>query len=319
MRPVRIVDYFAGAGGFTEGATQAGATVVCAINHWPVAVAAHAANHPHITHHCEDLTRFDPRRLPTFDVLVGGFACQGFGDAKGSGNRKRTKVKKTAEDLQAKWDADRATAWSVIDCAEIRRPRGIIVENIPKFLRWTLFPRWLGCLEDLGYGVRVQVVNGARWVAQDRPRVIITAVHKGEAPAVAEPDAPETPISSVIDFGAGDWTPVEGHVPATLARVARGRAAFGDRFVMPYNGSGSGLTGRSLDRPIGTITSADRWGVVDGDRMRMLRVEEIRAAMGFRADYQLPPQRDRATALLGNAIIPAKARAAVSAMMKAVA
>lgn len=51
-----------------------------------------------------------------------------------------------------------------------------------------------------------------------------------------------------------------------------------ERFVMPYNGSGSGLTGRSLARPLGTVTAADRWAVVDGDRMRMLSIRELRAA-----------------------------------------
>jgi site-specific DNA-cytosine methylase len=39
---LRVVDYFAGLGGFTLGATRAGARVVRAIDHWPVAVRLHA-------------------------------------------------------------------------------------------------------------------------------------------------------------------------------------------------------------------------------------------------------------------------------------
>ena len=60
---MRVVDYFAGAGGFTLGAQLAGCEVVQAINHNPVAVDCHARNHPDVRHACEDLTRFDPRRL----------------------------------------------------------------------------------------------------------------------------------------------------------------------------------------------------------------------------------------------------------------
>ena len=59
----RVVDYFAGAGGFTLGAVAAGCTVVAAVNHWRLAVDTHARNHPTTDHRCEDLTRFDPRRL----------------------------------------------------------------------------------------------------------------------------------------------------------------------------------------------------------------------------------------------------------------
>lgn len=43
---MKAIDLFAGWGGFTLGAEQAGATVVWAGNHWPLAVEAHAQNHP---------------------------------------------------------------------------------------------------------------------------------------------------------------------------------------------------------------------------------------------------------------------------------
>ena len=39
---MRVVDYFAGAGGFTLGAQLAGCTVVAAVNHWRLAVDTHA-------------------------------------------------------------------------------------------------------------------------------------------------------------------------------------------------------------------------------------------------------------------------------------
>ena len=51
----RAIDLFAGAGGFTLGATRAGVDVVWAANHWKDAVAVHANNHPTIAHECQDL------------------------------------------------------------------------------------------------------------------------------------------------------------------------------------------------------------------------------------------------------------------------
>lgn len=315
----RVVDYFAGLGGFTLGATRAGASVVHAINHWPVAVEYHARNHPGVRHDCEDLCRYNPARLADFDILVAGFACQGHSVAKGSENRRRTKVSRAPGELAAKWDDDRATAWAVVDCLEVRRPRAFVGENVPRFLKWSLFPVWCDALTRLGYKPRVQVCDPAQWgAAQSRPRVIVTAVRGKEAPAVEPPRGVQPqPIGDLIRWDEGEWTPVAKKVEATRARVARGRAAFGRRFVMPYNGSGSGLTGRSLDRPIGTITAADRWAVVDGDHMRMLLVTEYLEAAGFPANYVVPPRREDATKAIGNALDPRLAKAGVRAVMEA--
>ncbi|MNT18343.1 DNA cytosine methyltransferase [Cupriavidus necator] len=86
---------------------------------------------------------------------------------------------------------------------------------------------------------------------------------------------------------------------------------------MPYYGSGSGTTGRSLDRPIGTITTLDRWAVVDGDRIRMLSADECRAAMGFPREYKLRSQHKTAVHMLGNAVCPPVARDIINAIMEA--
>ena len=56
---MKAIDLFAGGGGFTEGAEQAGCEVVLAANHWPAAVATHAANHPRAKHVCQDLQQAD--------------------------------------------------------------------------------------------------------------------------------------------------------------------------------------------------------------------------------------------------------------------
>ena len=45
----------------------------------------------------------------------------------------------------------------------------------------------------------------------------------------------------------------------------------GERLIMPYYGNGSGLTGRDINRPIGTIATLDpgrRWPYADAQRRR---------------------------------------------------
>lgn len=118
---------------------------------------------------------------------------------------------------------------------------------------------------------------------------------------------------------AFEWSPIErpGRSANTLVRIRAGRQRFGDRFVAPYYGSGSGETGRCLQRPLGTITTRDRWSVIDGDRMRMLSIPETKAAMGFPADYLLPANRREAMHLLGNAVCPPVACDVINAIRRA--
>lgn len=95
----------------------------------------------------------------------------------------------------------------------------------------------------------------------------------------------------------------------TLAKLAEGRRRLGDRFLLPYYGAS---VARSADLPIGALTTRDRYAVVDGDRVRMLTVDEQRAFMGFPERYALPAQRRLATHLLGNAVCPPVMQAVVA-------
>jgi DNA (cytosine-5)-methyltransferase 1 len=57
--------------------------------------------------------------------------------------------------------------------------------------------------------------------------------------------------------------------------------------------------------------------VVDGDRMRMLTVEEALAFQGFPRTYKVPQKREDWTQAVGNAIPPVLAEAAMAAVMEA--
>jgi DNA (cytosine-5)-methyltransferase 1 len=292
------VDLFAGAGGWTEGARQAGIDVTVCANHWPLAVETHSANHPDTVHLCQDVSLIDATSLPAHDLLIASPACQGHSLARGK--------------ERPHHDGGRSTAWAVVDIAEVCRPRLLAVENVPEFVRWPLFDLWRQALERLGYGLTLNVLDAADFgVAQNRRRLFILGELDGQAPEIEPPQLPTVPASSVVDFNRGSWTPIRkpGRAPATIRRIETARAqGMGKRFLAPYYGSGSGLTGRSLDRPLGTVTTRDRYAVIDGDRMRMLTVEEYKAAMGFPEDYYLAGNRGQQIFQLGNAVCPPVAR-----------
>jgi DNA (cytosine-5)-methyltransferase 1 len=287
---LKAVDLFAGSGGFTIGARLAGVEVLWAANHWPLAVQCHAENHPDVAHLCQDLQQADWTQVPDCDLVLASPCCQGHTDARGKD--------------QPHHDASRATAWAVVSCCEIKRPVAFIVENVPEFLRWSLFPAWRQAMETLGYHLTTAVLDAADvGVPQHRERLFIVGSLRGSI-RIAPGTSAHVPVREII--GEARWSPINkrGRAEATLARIAAGRERFGRRFVMPYYKSGSGLTGRSLDRPLGTVTTVDRWALVDGDRMRMLSVEEYRRAMSFPDDYKLPRTKREAVKLLGNAVPP---------------
>lgn len=285
------VDLFAGAGGFTTGAIQGGARVVWAANHWPDAVRVHAANHPHVIHACQDLHQCDWTRVPPHDLLLASPACQGHSRARGADRPHH--------------DACRSTAWAVVSCAEAHRPHVLVVENVPEFARWTLYPAWCDALHRLGYHLVPHILDAADLgVPQHRRRLYIIGSRsrsQQSALRIPDPGIPHTPARAVITDD-GTWSPVRTKCPRTRARVATGRRQHGQQFLVAYYGNEKG--GRSLDRPLGTVTTRDRYAIVHGDRMRMLTVSEYRAAMGFPSTYQLPPNRRLATHLLGNAVCP---------------
>ena len=304
---MRAIDLFAGLGGSSTGAVMAGANVVWAANHWPEAVDFHKANHPSTLHVCQDLNQADWSLVPKHDIMLASPCCQGHSKARGKnyGNPQH--------------DASRMTAWAVPDAAEFLGTEAIIVENVEEFLEWKGYPAWEAAMRALGYALSVNIVDCADLgVPQNRIRMFIVCTKSKNPIQLKLPKLPHIAAETFIDFNAGSWSLVDkpNRAPATLARVKNGRKRFGDRFLMPYYGSGSGLTGRSLARPIGTITTRARWAIVDGDRMRMITGDENMLAMSFPEDYIKPKTQELINHMAGNAVPPIAMYQIINAVQK---
>ncbi len=306
---MKAVDLFAGFGGFTLGAERAGARVVWASNHWPLAVRAHAANHPHTEHTCQDLRQADWRDLPAYDLLLASPACQGHTEAA-QPQRKRL------AHVASQHATERATAWAVVDCVEVTRPRALIVENVLPFRRWELFDLWCEALRRFGYTLDVRVETASHHgVPQRRRRLIVVGLRNGRTIAPT-PRAAEPAFGPCVEWDAGEWRPLSAMAPGARDRLAKGRARLGARFIGQHV---TGHPGVPLHEPIRTITCADQWFIVDGHQYRPLTVRETARAMGFPDDYRWPDDATREQAIdgLGNAVCPPKATAIVRAVMEA--
>ena len=305
---MKAIDLFAGAGGFSTGAVMAGCMVLWAANHWQAAVDIHSANHPDAQHACQDLHQANWSLVPGHDLLLAAPCCQGHSPARGKANG------------NPQHDASRSTAWAVVDAVEAHKPHAFIVENVPEFLKWALYPAWAMAMEALGYSLSPHIVNAAdHGVPQSRVRLFIVAT-RSKAPIKLQLDQQEhVPATSFINFEGGNWSPIRKplRAQATLNRIFQGRRDLQcGRFLTAYYGNERG--GRSIHRPIGTITTRDRWAVIKGNQMRMLSTQECRAAMGFPTDYLLPKTHREAVHLLGNAVCPPVARDVIKALKAAI-
>jgi len=300
---MNFADLFAGLGGFTTAGKMAGLTQVWSANHWQEAVAWHYLNHPEVRPACQDLQQANFNEVPDIDLLLASPCCQGHTNAKGR--------------EAAYHDASRATAWAVVAAIEAKRPRAALVENVPEFLKWALYPAWKLAMEALGYAVSPHISDAADFgVPQNRVRVFIALTRSKNPISLKFRHVEHVPIDSVLDWEYAKWSDVEkpGRSQATLDRLRSGRARHGDRFVAPFYSSGSGKTGRSVHRPLGTVTTKDRWLVVKGDKCRILNRFEARDAMGFPADTKLPDNHKLALHLLGNAVCPPQGAGVIEAL-----
>ena len=311
------VDLFAGCGGFTESAEEAEIEVGWAANHNEMAVEYHAANYPRAIHVCQDLEQANFHDTPSHWLLLASPACQGNSKAStrgGTGKRGSA----------PKHDADRATAWAVITCAEVHRPELVIVENVIQICDWVLFAAWCQAWEALGYQIHKVVLDAADFgVPQNRIRVFLvmsrtplpSLYNMIDAHRVAHVGA-----SSFVDVEGGDgWESVWSKPSGVRARIAKARRKIPKGPFLTQHTTGH--PGRSLARPIGTITTKHQWAIVKrsrhGDVMRMLNGREHALAQTFRPDFMIPDEVSHAVRLVGNAVPPKLGSVVIRSVLEA--
>jgi DNA (cytosine-5)-methyltransferase 1 len=313
---LRGLDIFCGAGGSSAGARAAGIDLAAGIDMCPVATETYQANFPGATVLTDRLERVDlsklKRRIGSIDLLLASPECTNHTCAKGAAPRD---------------EGSRATAMLVVEYARAFRPRWLVLENVVHMRPWSRYGELKRELESLGYKLREQVLDASDFgVAQSRRRLFLVGDRKQE-PNVKPPTrrGRRRTVKSILD-PAGTWSTSrlfsDGRAQGTLERAERAFDVLGkeSRFLLVYYGSDGSGGWQPLDRPLRTITTVDRFALVEPDNgsptMRMLQVPELKRAMGFSDSYELPTgsRRDRIR-LLGNGVCPPVMEAVVSRLI----
>lgn len=177
LNGARFLDVFAGIGGFHQALVGLGATCAGAVEIDPAARETYLANHGTGFPFYVDVQHVRAEALSDFDILCGGFPCQSFSIA-GDG-----------EGYQAIGKG--GLFFELVRIAKAKRPKQIILENVPAFATHDggrTCDLALNALAEIGYDASIQVLDSARFgVPQQRDRLFIIGVRLDLAGSEAVP------------------------------------------------------------------------------------------------------------------------------------
>lgn len=316
---IRTLDLFCGGGGSGWGARAAGAKVVCGVDAWNVAAETYRKNFPgaRVLQKTldEDSSPADlGRRLGKIDLILASPECTNHTCAKGAKPRD---------------ESSRRTARYILNFARELEPRWMVLENVVHMRSWHGYDPLIDELRELGYHVLPQVLNAVDFgVPQTRRRLFLLCDRQRMPDEIPIPTGTKFSAASLLD-PLGTWPVRPLYAPkraaGTIARAERAMVALGRGvpFLIVYYGTDGSGGWQPLDRPLRTLTTLDRFGLVtwqgEMPMLRMLQVPELRRAMGFDDGFCLDhgSRRDRIR-LLGNGVCPPVMAAAVRSLMRRV-
>jgi len=161
----RFIDLFAGIGGFRIGFERNGYKCVFTSEKNKYCQDVYEANFGEIPF--GDITQINPKDIPDFEVLLGGFPCQPF-----SISGKKQGFKDTRGTL----------FFDVCRIIEEKRPKVVVLENVKHLIhhdKKRTLKTILSSLEDLGYNVSQKVLNAKDFgLPQNRERIFIIGCKK---------------------------------------------------------------------------------------------------------------------------------------------
>jgi len=95
---MKVIDFFCGSGGFSEGFRQAGFDVIWAVDNWQPAVDTHRENHSGSNTILDDVIRLSKlpdkefeKIIPDSEIIIGSPPCIAFSNSNKSGKGDKTK------------------------------------------------------------------------------------------------------------------------------------------------------------------------------------------------------------------------------------
>lgn len=267
---------------------------IACVNHDPLAIESHKANHDNLLHLNEDirsqavidqiarLTRFYRKKYPdAIVVLWASMECTNYSKAKG-GEPKDADSRSLPKEMPRYIDAINPDYFKYENVDEFRAWGPLDENGRPKSMKKGRdYLRWVQDIKNMGYRYEWRVLNSANYGAHTSRKRLFGIFAKGDLP-ICWPESthaeqpkengmfpklkPWRPVRECLDFadeGKSIFKRERPLVENTLKRIYAGLQKYvgdDDSFIMKYYGNGDNVD--SIEDPAGTITTKDRLSLV---------------------------------------------------------
>jgi DNA (cytosine-5)-methyltransferase 1 len=307
---MKFIDLFCGIGGFRIGFERNNFECVFSSDFNSKVQDTYEMNFNERPH--GDITLIDPKEIPNFDVLLGGFPCQPF-----SISGKKLGFEDTRGTL----------FFDVCRIIDEKQPKVVVLENVQHLVnhdKKRTFNVILKTLKDLGYNVTYKILNTQDFgLPQNRERIFIVGTKYGFFDFEKMDTIKSKPLESYLDkAGKFEYLNKDEYtlINEKLVKVQRdsGLKFIGYRNKKGFKGvrPNSEHLNRvhrqpnriySVDGYHPTLPSQETSGrffiyLPKEDRVRKLTINECYRIMGFPDDYKKHPTSGEQYRQIGNSV-----------------
>lgn len=329
-----FIDLFAGIGGIRIGFEEAGGRCVFTSEWDSYAQKTYVENFGDDHRIAGDITKVDAADIPDHDVLLAGFPCQPFslaGVSKKNALGRPHGFECTTQGTLF-FDVQRIIAE--------KQPAAFLLENVKNLVSHdggNTFRVIMDVLErQLGYTVSPMVVDGRRFVPQNRQRILLVGFRRDvgfdwEKVLASMPAVEEGPkLSTILHREDGTEDDLDGGRFLDSCGKVQGKYTLTDRlwsylqaYAEKHRAAGNGF-GCSVVGPTDTSRTLSARYYKDGSEIlitrgrrrnpRRLTPRECARLMGFPEDFRIPVSDMRAYKQFGNSVVVPLMRAVAKAM-----
>lgn len=295
----KFIDLFAGIGGIRLAYQNLGGKCVFSSEWNNFAKKTYEANFGEVPF--GDITQISEKSIPDHDVLLGGFPCQPFSIAgvskKNALGRKHGFLDETQGTL----------FFDIARIIEHKKPKAFMLENVKNLVshdKGNTFKVIKNTLEELGYSVHYQVLNGKHFVPQNRERILIVGFRNDIFNGEENFKFPKLPkqtakFREILEEEINPKYTLSDKLWNYLQDYAKKHKAKG-------NGFGFGLTDLDgISRTISARYYKDGSEILipqDGINPRRLTPRECARLQGFPDEYIIPVSDNQAYKQFGNSV-----------------
>lgn len=316
-KTLKFIDLFAGIGGFRTAFDNLGLDCVYSNDYDKHAAVTYKANFNEIDN--TDIHLVEAKSIPEFDLLCAGFPCQPFSIA-GVSKKNSLGRKHGFDDIK-----QGNLFFEIIRIVKHHKPKILFLENVKNLKSHDKGNTWnviKSSLEQAGYSVFMQVIDGKNYVPQHRERVYIVCFNKEHFPDISFqfPDPPNNrlyELKDIINNKVDDKYTLSDKLWQYLQGYKEKNKAKG-------NGFGFGLIDVSNDKYTRTLSARyhkDGSEILikqNGKNPRRLTPSECALLQGFPKNYKVVVSDTQAYRQFGNSVVVPAIQATGAQILKTV-